>query len=121
MKTILAVDDSLDILKMIKMLLESQGYRVITATDGKDALSKVVEHKFDLIILDVMMPEVSGYEVSQSLKDNPNFKSIPILLLTARLDEIDPAIRKEMGIEYMAKPYNDQAFLSKIYDMIGKA
>lgn len=84
---ILAVDDSPTILEMIKSILLSGGYDVVTATDGAEALNTAKTEKPDLILLDVMLPKLDGYRVCRLLKFDQNYKHIPIIMLTAKSEE----------------------------------
>lgn len=87
-KKILLVDDEPDILEFLKYSLEMNGFEVITALNGVDALLSLSQ-KPDLIILDIMMPKMDGYEVCQRIRENPDFKQTPLMFLTARSSEKD--------------------------------
>jgi len=118
MKTILVVDDDLDLLKIMHARLTANGYAVVTAGGANEAYAKLKEIKPDLIMLDVMMPEISGYDVCHTLKIDSTYKNIPILLLTGRNQELDPRIGKMMGIDYMQKPYKDGEVLAKVQELL---
>ncbi|MDD5452371.1 MAG: response regulator [Desulfovibrionales bacterium] len=117
-KKILMVDDDVDFCAAAKLLLESKAYEVVLAHDGKEGLDKVRTTGPDLVILDVMMPEMNGYDVCVVLKSDPKLSHIPIILLTA----VDQSIfkttyTKEMGLmteadDYIAKPV-DSAELAR--------
>lgn len=117
-KKILMVDDDVDFCAAAKLLLESKAYEVVLAHDGKEGLDKVRAAGPDLVILDVMMPEMNGYDVCVVLKSDPKLSHIPIILLTA----VDQSIfkttyTKEMGLmteadDYIAKPV-DSAELAR--------
>jgi two-component system alkaline phosphatase synthesis response regulator PhoP len=118
-KKILVTDDSPTIVAMIKELLDSNGYSVVTASDGQEALDKAKKEKPDLIILDLMLPKIDGYKVCAMLKFDKNYSSIPIIILTARAGEAD----KELGAEvradaYVTKPFEPNAFLAKVKEFI---
>jgi len=120
-KKILVTDDSPTIVAMIKEILESAGYSVVTASDGQEALDKAKKEKPDLIVLDLMLPKIDGYKVCAMLKFDKNFRSTPIMILTARAGESD----KELGAEvhadaYVTKPFEPDAFLMKIKELIKK-
>lgn len=103
-KTILVVDDEKDILEMLRYNLEKEGYRVLSATNGKRALEQA-ERKPDLILLDVMMPEMDGWEVLKTLKRSRETASIPVVFLTARDSETDEVVGLELGAnDYIVKP-----------------
>ena len=120
-KKILITDDSPTIVAMIKDLLESAGYSVVTASDGQEALEKAKIEKPDLIILDLMLPKIDGYKVCAMLKFDKNYSKIPIIILTARAGESD----KELGAEvhadaYVKKPFDPDTFLVKVKELIKK-
>lgn len=105
-KKILLVDDDADFTEAIKLLLESRYYNVAVANDGMEGLNKVRTEDPDLIILDVMMPEMDGYQVCARLKIDPLYSKIPILLLTAVGDAIPAtSYTKEMGMKIEADDY----------------
>ena len=113
-KKVLVVDDDPVVVRLVKELLKSQGYQVETAKDGIDAMVIVKKEKPDLIVLDIMMPELNGYDVLRTLKFTNEYKEIPVLLLTAREQELDKRIGEMMGIDYLQKPVNRESFLEKI-------
>lgn len=102
--TILVVDDEKLLVKGIKFNLENEGYTIDTAFDGREALQKIHENHYDLIILDLMLPEVSGLEVC---RETCSFCNTPILMLTAKADEADKIVGFEYGADdYMTKPFS---------------
>lgn len=113
-KKVLVVDDDKSITKTVESLLVSHGYASLVAYDGLDAMVKVRNDSPDLIILDIMMPEINGYDVCSNLKFDERFKHIPIIVLTAREQELDPRIGQLMGIDYMHKPIDSKVLLEKI-------
>jgi DNA-binding response OmpR family regulator len=113
-KKVLVVDDDPTIIKLLEGVLGREGIDVLTAIDGLEALGQTQKHKPDLIILDIMMPEVNGYEVCSKLKFDEFYKSIPIIILTSRDRELDPRIGQMMGIDYMQKPVDSEALLKKV-------
>ena len=117
-KKVLVVDDDPVVIRLVKELLKTQGYLVETAKDGIDAMVVVKKEKPDLIVLDIMMPELNGYDVLRTLKFTDEFKEIPVLLLTAREQELDKRLGQMMGIDYLQKPVNREAFLEKIDKML---
>jgi two-component system alkaline phosphatase synthesis response regulator PhoP len=105
-KKILLVDDDEDFVEATKLILESKSYDVTVAHDGKEGLKKVETEHPNLIILDVMMPNMDGYEVCAQLKSDPTYKHIPILLLTAVGEAISTTkYTKEMGMKIQAEDY----------------
>ena len=103
---ILVADDEEDILLLIRMVLEEEGYEVATAPDGAQALRLANQRRPDLCVLDVMMPEVDGYDVARVLKRDEELREIPVILLTARTEPENVARGREAGAdEYIAKPF----------------
>ncbi len=105
-KQILLVDDERDLVFYTKLFLEDQGYEVITAYDGQEALEVLDEQRPDLIVLDVAMPRMSGWDVLRTMQDDPEKADIPVLMLTARSEDADKARGWELGITwYQTKPF----------------
>ncbi len=103
--SILVVDDDPNSLDIVRTYLEARGYRVATATDGKEALSRMEEVRPGLVLLDVMMPGMDGWEVARGIKNHPDFGAVRIVMLTARSDFTD----KQQGLrsgadDYIVKP-----------------
>lgn len=123
-KKILMVDDDVDFCAAVKILLESMAYEVILAHDGKEGLDKVRTERPDLVILDVMMPEMNGYDVCVVLKADPKLSSMPVILLTA----VDQAIfrttyTKQMGLmteadDYIAKPVDSTELVRRVEELL---
>ena len=106
-KKILAVDDERHIVRLVQVNLERQGFEVVTAYDGKEALEKVEAENPDLIVLDVMMPYMDGFEVLQNLKRNQNTRDIPVIMLTAKAQDADVFKGWQSGVDcYLTKPFN---------------
>ncbi|MEO6909036.1 MAG: response regulator [Abditibacteriaceae bacterium] len=104
---ILVVDDEPHIVRLIQVNLEKQGYTVITASNGKEALDTVAAEHPDLVVLDVMMPEMDGMEALTRLKENPVTKDIPVILLTAKAQDADVFEGWKSGADlYLTKPFN---------------
>jgi len=111
-KRILIVDDEEVIRKFLKIHLNKLGYEVTEAEDGQKAIDRIGERKFDLIICDVMMPNKNGWEVVKEVKSNPKLDQIPIILLTAKNDEVDMFKGYELGANYyMTKPFTKDQLL----------
>ena len=103
--TILIVDDEIQNRKLLEALLRPEGYRTLTVSSGKDALAAIAGSKPDLILLDIMMPEMDGYEVASRLKANPATSNIPVIMLTAQIDrEARLAGLKAGAEEFLTKP-----------------
>ena len=112
---ILVVDDEYHIVELIKFNLEKNGYRVIQAIDGKDALEKAKEEKPDLIVLDIMLPKIDGIEVCKTLKKDIVTEKISIIMLTAKSEEIDKILGLELGADdYVTKPFSVKELIARI-------
>ncbi|MCK6601173.1 MAG: response regulator [Bacteroidetes bacterium] len=120
-KKILVVDDSLTIQKMIELALADSGFNLITATTGDAALKAAKETLPDLILLDVMLPDITGYKVCRSLRDSgEEFKKVPILMLSGKDAEIDKNLGKYAGADaYMTKPFEAADLLAKVKEYLG--
>jgi two-component system alkaline phosphatase synthesis response regulator PhoP/two-component system response regulator VicR len=106
-KKILAVDDERHIVRLIQVNLERAGYQVVTAFDGTEGLKKVESEKPDLIVLDVMMPRMDGFEVLKRLQANPETRGIPVIMLTAKAQDTDVFRGWSSGVSaYLTKPFN---------------
>lgn len=120
-RKILTCDDEKHIVRLIQVNLERQGYEVITAFNGAECLEKVKEDRPDLIVLDVMMPEMTGFEVLDILKKDPETENIPVIMLTARAQDADVLRGWQSGVEcYLTKPFNPMeliAFVKRIFSM----
>jgi DNA-binding response OmpR family regulator len=118
---ILAVDDSATILEMIKAILTAGGYEVLTAVDGAEALDVARSESPDLILLDVMLPKLDGYRVCRLLKFDQNYKSIPIIMLTAKTEEQAMATGIRTGAnQYLTKPIEPERLLGAVAEELGK-
>lgn len=119
MKTILVVDDEVKITQMISDYLESLGYGVRTAVDGKSALEAIQEEKPDCVVLDVMMPGIDGMDVTRRVRE---ISDVPILLLTARAKEADKLMGLEIGADdYMVKPFSMKELAARVRALIRRA
>jgi two-component system alkaline phosphatase synthesis response regulator PhoP/two-component system response regulator VicR len=106
-KKIMAVDDERHIVRLIQVNLERSGYQVVTAFDGQEALRKVETEKPDVIVLDVMMPKMDGFEVLKRLQANPDTREIPVIMLTAKAQDADVFRGWSSGVSaYLTKPFN---------------
>ncbi|MBN2509386.1 MAG: response regulator [Spirochaetales bacterium] len=113
--TVLVIDDSSINLQIMKNQLSSGGYRVVPALNGKDGLKKLAEAKPDLVILDVMMPEMDGYEVCKKIREKYNQTELPILLVTANSETVDMMEGLNAGAnDFLLKPYTVEVFLTRI-------
>ena len=120
MKTILLVDDEQDILELVKYNLQKEGFNVLTARNGKQALEHA-QSLPQLILLDVMMPELDGIEVLKQLKRNRQTEHIPVIFLTARSSEIDEVIGLELGADdYIVKPISIPKLIARVKSVLRK-
>jgi len=118
-KKILVVDDEPVIVKMLSTRLTANGYDVIQAHSGEEALKVMESNVPDLVVMDVTMPPPNGYQVCRTIKDDERFKLIPVLLLTAKTSESDKFWGMEAGADvYMTKPYNSEDLLKKIQGLL---
>lgn len=112
---ILVVDDEAYIVELVRFNLEKEGFQVLVACDGSTALELVEKHLPDLIVLDIMLPGMDGLEVCQRLKQDESYRSIPIIFLTARGEEIDTVLGLEMGgDDYIKKPFSPRELVARI-------
>ena len=115
MATILVVDDEEPIQELLRFNLEKEGYRVCVAKDGQEALERVEKEQPDLLVLDVMLPGMSGVEVCRRLRLIPKYQQTPIIMLTAKGEEIDKVLGLELGADdYMTKPFSPRELLARI-------
>jgi CheY-like chemotaxis protein len=122
-KKILVVDDNPDVIYAIKNGLEALDpeFEVMGARDGKRCLQLLKENKIpDLIILDIMMPELSGWEVFNRLKEKPEWSNIPVVFLTARTDDVAKRAGRFLGEDYIEKPFQPQDLKRRIDRILGK-
>lgn len=118
-KRILLIEDENRILVVLQKRLESAGYEVLTATDGKMGFNKARTEKPDLILLDLILPEMDGYQICNFLKRDKRFQHIPIIILTARSQEKDMEEAKKAGADaYFTKPFNYEELLAKIAELL---
>lgn len=118
-KKILLIDDELDIVKLVESRLKINGYEVVVALDGQEALEKAREEKPDLILLDLMLPKLSGYKVCRMLKFDEKYKHIPIIMFTARVQENDEKLGFEVGADaYITKPFKPEVLLEKVKELL---
>ncbi len=114
-KKILIVEDEHDILQLVKLYLEKEGFRTVTATTGAEGLNRAKQDKPDLIVLDLMLPEIDGLEVCKRLRSAPETAMLPIIMLTAKAEESDQVIGLELGADdYVTKPFSPKAFVARV-------
>lgn len=119
MKTVLVVDDSPAELKLMSLYLKEAGYLVISADDAKDALKKAEDQNPDLVITDVVMPDMSGFELCRSLKKNEATQQLPVVICTTKNQDLDKLWGKKQGAdEYVTKPYTREDFLKAVRSVL---
>ena len=112
---VLVVDDEENIRMLVKFNLEKAGYEVLEASDGNKAIETAVNSTPDIVILDLMLPGIDGLEVCRNLKRHPRTAALPIIMLTAKSDEIDRVIGLELGADdYMTKPFSQSELVARI-------
>ncbi len=112
-KKILAVDDERHIVRLVQINLVKEGYEVVTASNGREAIEKAHEHKPDLIVMDVMMPEMDGFEALEKMKADPQLMDIPVIMLTAKAQDADVFSGWQKGADlYLTKPFNPSELLT---------
>uniref|UniRef100_A0A7C6AFH8 Response regulator transcription factor n=1 Tax=candidate division WOR-3 bacterium TaxID=2052148 RepID=A0A7C6AFH8_UNCW3 len=117
-KKILVIDDEDDILDFVERVLKDAGFVVYKAKDAKQGLIVLQTEKIDLILLDIMLPEMDGWQVMQMLKSEERLKKIPVAMLTARVDAYDKIIGlKEGAVDYICKPFTADDLLKRINDI----
>ena len=120
-KTVMVVDDSVTVRKVTSRFLEREGFRVITAKDGVEALQLLQDHIPDVMLLDIEMPRMDGFEVAKNIRTSSRLRDIPIIMITSRTGEKHRDRAFELGVnKYMGKPYQEDLLLSNIQELIGK-
>ena len=120
-KEILIVDDEPGVVVPIQFLMEQQGYKVMIAEKGEDALDLIYQYKPDLLLLDIMLPGIDGYEVCEIVRLNPNFRKVKIIFLTAKGREEEIAKGLALGADaYITKPYSNAALIAKVNELLDK-
>lgn len=118
-KKVLIVDDELDTLELIKLVLESAGFSTVLASNGMEALEKIKKVKIDLVLLDIMMPDMDGWEVFRRIKENDS--KIPIAILTAKAQNIDRLLGLHVlkAEDYITKPFGKNELIDKVKKLTG--
>ena len=117
--TILVVDDERNIVQLARLYLEKEGFRVESAANGREALEKVQSARPDLVVLDLMLPELDGWEVCRRLRKDSN---LPIIMVTARDDDVDKIVGLELGADdYLTKPFNPRELVARVKAVLRRA
>jgi phosphate regulon transcriptional regulator PhoB len=115
LKHILAVDDEADLLELITYNLKKEGFSVDSAPDGETALLKIKKGRYDLVILDLMLPGIQGMELCRILRNDPKTEALPVIMLTAKGEEVDKILGLEMGADdYITKPFSPRELIARV-------
>lgn len=118
-KRILLVDDSISVRRFVGQMLEKAGFDVTTAADGADAITRVGAAEFDLVITDLEMPRVNGYELVDDLRRRPSTRTLPVIVLTTRAGDKHAALARQLGVEhYVTKPVEEQTFVALVGSVV---
>jgi DNA-binding response OmpR family regulator len=118
-KEILIVDDEPSVVVALQFLMQQQGYHVLVAETGEDALDLIYKYKPDLVILDIMLPGIDGYEVCEIVRLNPDYRKVKILFLTARRDEVEIAKGLALGADaYITKPFSNDKLVAAVNEVL---
>ena len=118
---VLVADDDADILELVSFRLERAGYDVVSVRDGEEALKQAVELQPDLAVLDVMMPKLNGYEVTQEIRRSDATRAMPVILLTARVQDADITRGFDAGADdYIKKPFSPQELRARVQAVLGR-
>lgn len=118
-KKVMIVDDEAHIVELVKVVLEDTSYEILEAYDGEEAMAKIISEKPDLILLDIMLPRMDGYEVCKRLKADEATKSIPVVMLTAKGQEVDKVKGYQSGADsYMTKPFSPLRLLTELEEKL---
>jgi two-component system alkaline phosphatase synthesis response regulator PhoP len=120
-KKVLIVDDEPNIVVSLEFLMKQKGYTVKAVDNGKDALDALREFAPDLVLLDVMMPLLSGYELAQKVRDNPAWSQIKIVMLSAKGRDVEVTKGMAMGADaYVTKPFSTKDLVAKVQELLGE-
>ena len=114
-KTILVIDDEPDLLELVRVNLDQAGYVVETAADSREAFAALRRNRPDLVVLDLLLPDVSGTDLCRQLRADPGFADLPIIMLTAKADEMDRVVGFELGADdYVTKPFSPRELTLRV-------
>jgi DNA-binding response OmpR family regulator len=121
-KTVLIADDEPNIVISLEFLLEQDGYRVLVARDGNEALEAIEREVPDCVLLDIMLPRLSGYDVCQRIRQNPAWANVRVIMLTARGREVEVTKGLALGADaYVTKPFSTRDLLDQVRQLLGDA
>ena len=121
-KTVVCVEDEPEMIDLYKLILSRKGFDVIGANGGREGVAKIKEKKPDLVLLDLMMPDMDGWDVYQQLKSNNDTKDIPVIVVTAKSQNIDKVLGLHIAKvdDYIAKPFSPQDLLDRIESVLDR-
>jgi two-component system alkaline phosphatase synthesis response regulator PhoP len=121
-KKIMVVDDEENLLELVKAILEVEGYDVVTASDGKECLEKLKANKPDLILLDMMMPGMSGRETCERIRKDPKTKNLKVAFVTvAKFSEVGKDILKKLNaVDYITKPFDNKDLVKRVKKLVAR-
>jgi two-component system alkaline phosphatase synthesis response regulator PhoP len=118
-RTVLVVDDEPDVLLLCRVNLEFDGYDVLEAADGEEAMARIREHRPDVVLLDVMMPKMDGWQVLDAIKSDPDLERIPVVMLTAKVQDQDQIRGWSRGVaDYVTKPFSPLVLSQVLEDVL---
>jgi two-component system alkaline phosphatase synthesis response regulator PhoP len=121
-KTVLIVDDEKDIRDLLAYNLSKEGFAVLTAGDGNEALKQLTDHKVSICVLDIMMPGLDGFEVCKRIRANKAWENLPIIFLTARSSEVDQIVGLELGADdYIQKPVSARVLVARVKSLLRRS
>lgn len=119
-KKIVYIEDDIEMTYLIKMILERKGYEIITTNNGLEGFELVEKEKPDLVLLDLMMPEIDGWEIFQQLRSNSNTENIPVIVISAKAQPIDKVLGLQVAKvnNYVGKPFKPQELIDSIENIL---
>lgn len=121
-KSILVVDDEKDLIELVAYNLKKEGFQIDAASDGEAALAKIRKGSYDLLILDLMLPGIQGMDLCRILRNEPKTASLPIIMLTAKGEEVDRVLGLEMGADdYITKPFSPRELIARVKAVLRRA
>ena len=121
MTTVLVAEDDVDIRKLISMALQLQQLDVVEAFDGQDALNKTIEKKPDIVLLDITMPHLNGFEVCEMIRQNPFIQETPVIFVSAKIEQSELMKSRSLGVDtVIEKPFDFTFLVSKINELVDK-
>lgn len=121
-KTVLIVDDEKDIRDLLAYNLSKEGFAVLTAADGNEALKQLTDHKASVVVLDIMMPGLDGFEVCKRIRTNKAWENLPVIFLTARSSEVDQIVGLELGADdYIQKPVSARVLVARVKSILRRS